>query len=59
MVVQAKEDLINQMLSAVVQRAPWALAGHSAEIEQAWKSNRQSVIAAVEQRRQQGSAPRG
>jgi hypothetical protein len=51
--VQAKEDLVNQMLNAAVQRAPWALAGHNAEIEKAWKSDRASVLAAVDQRRQQ------
>jgi hypothetical protein len=53
MIIPGKEDLVNQMLNAVVQRAPWALAGHSAEIEQAWKSNRAAVVAAVDQRRQQ------
>jgi hypothetical protein len=50
--------MVNQMLNAVAQRAPWALAGHNAEIEKAWKSNRASVLAAVEQRRQQIRATR-
>jgi hypothetical protein len=53
MIVSAKEDVVNQMLNAVAQRAPWALAGHNAELEKAWKSNRASVLAAVDQRRQQ------
>jgi hypothetical protein len=52
-IIPAKEDLVNQILNAVVQRAPWALAGHNVEIEKAWKSNRASVLAAVDERRQQ------
>jgi hypothetical protein len=51
--IQAKEDIVNQMLNAAVQRAPWALAGHNAEIEKAWKNDRTSVLSAVDQRRQQ------
>jgi hypothetical protein len=58
MIVQAKEDVVNEMLNATVQRAPWALAGHNPEIEKAWKSNRASVLAAVDQRRQQVLATR-
>jgi hypothetical protein len=47
------EEAVNQMLQAVLNRAPWSLAGYNQEIEKAWKSNRASVIAAVDQRRQQ------
>lgn len=46
------EAQVGHMLTAVIQRAPWALAGHSTEIEKAWKKNRGAVVASVEQRRQ-------
>lgn len=52
-VVQGKEDLINQTLNAILQRAPWAIAGHSSELEKAWKSNRAALVAAADHRRQQ------
>lgn len=47
------EEAVDQMLQAVLNRAPWSLAGYNQEVEKAWKSNRASVIAAVDQRRQQ------
>jgi hypothetical protein len=58
MILQDKEGAVNEMLNGIVQRAPWALAGHNAEIETAWKSNRPAVLAAVDQRRQQVLAMR-
>lgn len=49
--VYGAEAQVNQLLSAAAQRAPWAIVGYSAEVEQAWKKNRGAVLASVEQRR--------
>jgi uncharacterized protein DUF6709 len=51
--VSGKEALVNQVLEAAAQRAPWMLAGYSAELEKTWKANRAAVLEAVEQRRRQ------
>jgi hypothetical protein len=51
--VSGKEPLVNQVLEAVAQRAPWVLAGYSPELEKTWKQNRAAVVEAVEQRRRQ------
>lgn len=47
------EKQTHETLEAIMQGAPWALTGYDAQIEQAWKQNRSSVIDAVAQRRQQ------
>lgn len=44
------EALINQMLAATAQRAPWALMGYKPEIERAWRRSRPEVVAGVDQR---------
>jgi hypothetical protein len=51
--VAGKEPFVDQALAAAAQRAPWLLAGHSAELEKTWKQNRAAVLDAVEQRRRQ------
>lgn len=51
--VQCKEEQVNQILTGLLQRAPWALAGHSSELEEAWKKNRAAMVGAVDQRHQQ------
>ncbi len=51
--VTGKEKAMQDALQAVYRRAPWAIVGYRADVEKAWKSNRPSVLAAVEQRRQE------
>ena len=51
--VLAKEDQVNVMLQAVMDRAPWAFAGYSDELKKAWDKERQQLIVAVEQRKAQ------
>jgi hypothetical protein len=54
LIIPAKnEQAADQVLAAVYQTAPWVLAGYNAEIAQAWKKDRASLVAAVAQRRQQ------
>jgi hypothetical protein len=51
--VPGKEAAVNQVLEATAARAPWMLAGYSADLEKAWKTNRATVIETVDQRRKQ------
>jgi len=44
---------VDEMLQAVYNRAPWAIAGHSVDVQKAWNKDRQQLIAAVEQRKAQ------
>jgi hypothetical protein len=55
--VQGKKNTVPDMVVAIAQRVPWVFAGHSDELEQAYRKNRAAVIAAVDQRRQQILAP--
>lgn len=58
--VNGSEAEVDRLLGELLRRAPWALAGWSAELEKAWSSRRQEVIAAVDARReQQGRAAGG
>lgn len=51
-----KEKAVDEMLAAVANRSPWAINGFSADLEKAWKKERQNLVAAVDQRRQQPTA---
>ncbi len=46
-----RSEDVDQMLQAVYDRAPWAIAGFSPDVEKAWKQDRQQLIAAVDQRK--------
>jgi hypothetical protein len=51
--IAGSETVVSQVLEVACQRAPWLLAGFSPDLEKAWKSNRATMIAAVDQRRRQ------
>ena len=53
---QMKEDVVNQLMMDLASRVPWALFGFDKNLEQAWRKNPQSVIAAVDARYQQYKA---
>jgi hypothetical protein len=53
MTVNGKEQAMQEVLQAIYRQAPWIMVGYKPEIEKAWKSNRQAVLAAVEQRRKE------
>lgn len=55
--IQGKEQAVNEMIAAVLTRAPWAIGGYSDDIKKAWNSSRQSFIATVDGRRQQAQSP--
>lgn len=49
-----KEDQTLEVLRAILERAPWALAGYSDELKKAWKKDRQGFLAEVERRKKAG-----
>ncbi len=57
--IQGRKTAIPEVVVAIAQRVPWVFAGHSDDLEQAFTRNRDAMIAAVDQRRQQllGSSP--
>jgi hypothetical protein len=53
LIANGKENTTEDVLKAIYRHAPWAIVGFNGDIEKAWKSNRQAVLAAVAQRRQE------
>ena len=51
--IQGKKNAVPDTVVAIAQRVPWVFVTHSDELEQAYRRNRDAVIAAVDQRRQQ------
>lgn len=49
--VGAKEKVVAEILTHVYERAPWAVAGHSADIENAWKKDRPKFLRSVAERK--------
>ncbi|MCU0511360.1 MAG: hypothetical protein MUE40_02205 [Anaerolineae bacterium] len=55
--IPGKENQVNEVIGAVVGRAPWAIGGYSEDIKKAWNTGRANFIATVDGRRQQGARP--
>lgn len=51
--LQAGEKEVERAGIELAQRAPWIIAGYSAELEKTWRSNPAAIIQAVDQRRAQ------
>ena len=49
--ISAKEKTVVEVLTRVFERAPWAVAGHSADIEAAWKKDRPLFLRSVAERK--------
>jgi hypothetical protein len=52
--VKAKEKVVNEMLTEAAARSPHAFMGFDKQLEKAWKSQRETMVQAVEMRRAQG-----
>ncbi|HYX67792.1 MAG TPA: DUF6709 family protein [Terriglobales bacterium] len=52
-----KEELGNSLLQELVRRAPWALAGYSADLQKLWQKDFRGVVAAVDERRARPKTP--
>ena len=50
---QMKEKAVNDLMMEMANRVPWAMFGFDKNLEQAWKKDPQTVIAAVDTRYQQ------
>jgi len=46
-----KEEAGNSLLQELVRRAPWAIAGYSADLQKLWLKDYRQVVAAVEERK--------
>jgi uncharacterized protein DUF6709 len=49
--VMDKEAKVNELLTAITAKAPWAISGFTSEAEQLWKKNRDGMLQAVNARR--------
>ncbi|GAP15992.1 hypothetical protein LARV_03787 [Longilinea arvoryzae] len=52
-----KESKADELVRAIYERAPWALAGFTPDLEKAWKKDRTAFLDAVEQRRKAAANP--
>ncbi len=52
---QGKEILINEIIAGICNKAPWAIAGFSDEIKNLWDKQRNTLIATVDQKREETS----
>jgi hypothetical protein len=55
--VGSSEKNVDQMIVAVLQRAPWAIAGYNKDVEKSWKNDRSGFVRTVEDRRKQMTTP--
>ncbi|MEO1289192.1 MAG: DUF6709 family protein, partial [Chloroflexota bacterium] len=50
MTIVGKQEQVDQMLHAVLSRAPWAIAGYNDNIKRTWNKERDTFIAEVDKR---------
>jgi hypothetical protein len=55
--VVSSEKNVDAMIMAVLQRAPWAIAGYNKDVEKSWKNDRAGFIRTVDDRRKQMTTP--
>lgn len=55
--VGSNEKNVDAMIMAVLQRAPWAIAGYNQDVEKSWKNDRAGFIRTVDDRRKQMTTP--
>jgi hypothetical protein len=51
--IGSSEKNVDAMIVAVLQRAPWAIAGYNRDVEKSWKNDRDGFIRTVDDRRKQ------
>jgi len=52
--VVGKQKKVDEVLALASERAPWAVKGHSADLEKFWKSSRAGFVAEVMKRKSEG-----
>lgn len=55
--IPSRQTNVDQLLSAMSQRAPWAFVGFLAQTLAAWTSNRAALVAACDERRKMLTTP--
>jgi hypothetical protein len=49
--IKAKEKQVEEIMTILYDKAPWAVSGYSDELQKLWQKERQTLIAAVDERR--------
>ncbi len=49
--IAGTEDAVSRLLTELLARVPWALTHFGSEVERTWRTDRQSILAAVDFRR--------
>jgi hypothetical protein len=52
--IKAKEKQVEEIMTILYDKAPWAVSGYSDELQKLWQKERQTLIAAVDERRSGG-----
>ncbi len=52
----SKEQLADEMLKAILERTPWAIAGYTDDLQRAWNQDRPAFLAAIDKRKAQPDA---
>lgn len=55
--ISVKKNMAPNLLNAIQRRAPWAVCGFSAELDQMWKKRRTEFLQTVEQRKKPAQPP--
>jgi hypothetical protein len=50
--MNANESQVQEIMTILYDKAPWAISGFSDELQKMWKKERESMISAVDERRQ-------
>lgn len=51
--LMGNEEQVTNILATVARQVPWALVGYTAELDKAWRSDRQAVVQAVADRQRE------
>ena len=57
MAISAKKKVAPNLLQSIQRRAPWAMCGFSADLEQMWKKQRTEFLLAVDQQEKSNQTP--
>jgi hypothetical protein len=50
--MNANESQVQEIMTILYDKAPWAISGYSDDLQKMWKKERESMISAVDERRQ-------
>jgi hypothetical protein len=50
--MNANESQVQEIMTILYDKAPWTISGYSDDLQKMWKKERESMISAVDERRQ-------